>query len=134
LLKYSFEKEHENVYFSKEIDLYSEYKDQDISFTIENTQGNKHKIIFSLKNEQIGYCQLEILQNNISYLFIIEIFKNFRRQGFGERCMKILLNILEERKIKKIDLDTIDSNYIAKNLYKKIGFINKGITRSYNKK
>ena len=132
LKKYSFNKEHENVYFSKNLDKEKYYYDPEILFEI-NENGNKSKIIFFNNNVRIGYCELAILQNNIGYLYYIKILKEYRHKGWGTKCMNIIFHVLKNKRIVKLDLDTIDSNIIAQKFYEKIGFKNKGITRSYYK-
>jgi ribosomal protein S18 acetylase RimI-like enzyme len=130
LYRHSFKKEHENVYFSKDLGKEKYYSDPEIGYEIHDN-GDKTKIDFFVNNERIGYCELAYLYGNISYLYYIEIQKEYRHKGWGTKCVNIIFHILNERQIIKLDLDTIDTNTIAQRFYGKIGFINKGITRSY---
>ena len=133
LNKYSFKKVHENIYFSKDL-ISEEYCcDPEISYKIQDIDRKMTKMVFFVNNEQIGYCEFTILQNTICYLYNIAISQKFRGQGWGIKCMEIIFTVLKKKRIKKIDLDTIDTNIVAQNFYTKLGFINKGITRSYNK-
>jgi ribosomal protein S18 acetylase RimI-like enzyme len=133
LHKYSFKKGHENVYYSKDLDAEKYSCDPEISYKINEIMGNRYKMDFFVNNKQIGYCEYAFLHNSVCYLYTILIHEEHRRKGFGARCMNILFYISEERKIKRMDLDTIDPNYIAQSLYEKIGLKKKGITRSYSK-
>jgi ribosomal protein S18 acetylase RimI-like enzyme len=133
LYKHSFKKEHENVYFSKDLREGNYCNDFEISCEYYDLEINKKKIIFLLNNEQIGYCEVSFLYGNICYLYYFEIFNKYRRQSFGTRCINNIFYFLKEKSIKKLDLDTIDTNFNAQGLYTKTGFINKGITRSYFK-
>ena len=131
LYKFSFIREHENIYFSKNISVDYNYNDPEIEYERSCIEPNKEKITFSFNNIQIGYCEIAYFHENISYLYYIEINKEFRHKNFGTRCMNIIFEILQKRNVVRLDLDTIDSNYIAQNFYTKLGFIYKGITRSY---
>ena len=132
LYKYSFTRGHENVYFSKSNSPEDDYNDPKITFQIEQNGENKEKITFFQDDDQIGYSELAFLHKNISYMYIIEITEKIRNQNYGTRCMNIIFRLLKERKIVQLDLDTIDSNYIAQKFYTKLGFEFKGITRSYS--
>jgi ribosomal protein S18 acetylase RimI-like enzyme len=134
LHKFSFIKEHENVYFSKDLSKSSFYNDFEIILETETPKKDNMDIKFIFNNKQIGCAQLLFLQNNICYLLYIEINNEYRRQGLGTKCMNNVCCLLKEKNIQKIDLDTIDSNYIAQSFYEKLGFDHKGITRSYFKK
>jgi ribosomal-protein-alanine N-acetyltransferase len=134
LHKFSFIKEHENVYFSKDLSKSSFYNDLEIILETETPKKDNMDIKFIYNNKQIGCAKLLFLQNNICYLLYIEINNEYRRQGLGTKCMNNVCRLLKEKNIQKIDLDTIDSNYIAQSFYKKLGFDHKGITRSYFKK
>jgi ribosomal protein S18 acetylase RimI-like enzyme len=131
LYSYSFIKEHENVYFSKDLSNFSYVDDSEIACQIQNMESNKQKIIFFINNDQIGYCEISFLENSICYLHYLEINKELRSKGIGTRCMNNLFSLLVKKNIQKVDLDTIDTNTRAQTFYVKIGFINKGITRSY---
>jgi ribosomal protein S18 acetylase RimI-like enzyme len=132
LYKYSFIREHENIYFSKDLSQENNYSDTEITFEILKIGNAKEKINFLINNEVIGYCEFAFLHNNISYMYIIEIVKEYRNQKLGTRCMKIIFKILKEKGILKLDLDTLDSNYIAQKFYTNLGFKFNGITRSYS--
>ena len=134
LYKYSFQKEHENVYFSKDLIEEKYFCDPEISYEIHEIMEGKYKMDFFVNKRQIGYCEYTFLHNSICYLYVIIIDKEYRRKGWGTKCMNILFYISDKRKIKRLDLDTIDSNYTAQSFYEKIGFNRKGITRSYVKK
>jgi ribosomal protein S18 acetylase RimI-like enzyme len=133
LYRYYFKKGHENVYFSKKIDHKFDC-DPEIICQNQNVELNKQKIIFFMNNEQIGYCEITFLQNNICYLNYIEITEKLRSQGLGTRCMNNIFCFLNKKNIQKLDLDTIDTNIKTQGFYEKNGFTNKGITRSYYKK
>jgi ribosomal protein S18 acetylase RimI-like enzyme len=133
LLKHSFKKVHENVYFTKDLTTGNQDYHPDISYELHKAGADREKILFKVNNEQIGYCLLSFLQDNICYLYYFEIEEKFRGQGLGTRCLNNMFCILNERHIQKLDLDTTDTNYNAQRLYIKIGFHRKGITRSYRK-
>ena len=90
LKKYSFNKEHENVYFSKNFDKKTSYCDPKLQFEI-NENDNRFKINFLNDNVQICYCDFTILHSNIAYLYYIEVLKEYRHKGWGTKCMNIRL-------------------------------------------
>ena len=131
LTKNSFIKEHENVYFSLDLFCknYEDFQEIDIEEQLPKRNNRNYKFIYN--GTQIGYCSLLLLQNGISYMTDLEIFDEYRHQGLGFKSMNNLFGILQNMNYQKIDLDTIDSNFVAQNFYAKLRFVKKGITRSY---
>ena len=78
----------------------------------------------------VGKCKLEI-DNNISWLTNVFIYKKFRGLGYSKFLLKKAINLVKRMKIKKIKLHVKYDNYIAIKTYKNIGF--KIIKKNYNK-
>ena len=139
LIKYSFENNETNVYFTKDLrgsnaennsEIVCEIYDE--SEIVRNfSREESMKIKFFCNGEQIGVCDLRFMHSGISYLVYIEIFEKYRRKNLSTKCMNNIFFILKERGIKRIDLDTYGDNFAAQGLYTKTGFINTGLTRSY---
>lgn len=134
LIKKGFQKEHENVYYSRVL------TDKDISQVepridfrfCDLSIGGQQYIAFINDSKEIGGCEIQYLpQGDIAYLRWIYIDNNIAHKGFGTLCMKKLFQELYNKGIKRFDTDTTDSNVIAQNYYLKLGFFNEGITRSY---
>ena len=130
LCEYGYEKEHENVYFTKSLHTPIAAVSSEISFLYSN-DGNS--IDFINENGKIGGCELYFVPNSsICFLKWIYIDKHYCHQGLGTKCMSKLFFELHKKGISRIDTDTIDSNMNAQNYYLKTGFENKGIMRSYH--
>lgn len=82
-------------------------------------------------NNRIGYFRLtnySHLNNNI--MVGLDISPEYRGQGYAKKGYKLMLDYLfYNRSLHKVSLEVLSNNDIAKNLYKKIGFIEEGIKR-----
>lgn len=129
-----FEKEHENVYYSINLTEKNINKsDSKIALKFGEISIGKHQYIaFIYDSKEIGGCEIQYLpQGDIAYLRWIYIDSSMTHKGFGTLCMQKLFEELYYKGIRRFDTDTADSNFIAQNYYSKLGFLNKGITRSY---
>jgi RimJ/RimL family protein N-acetyltransferase len=135
LSKYDFEKEHENVYYSKNFKNGTFLDVDDIEFKYkELTKGNHQSVQFIKNGVAIGGCQLHYLhQSGVCYLRWIYITDKYNHQGLGTECMNKLFFEIHKKGYKQIDTDTADNNVNAQFYYLKMGFVDKGRTRSYFK-
>jgi ribosomal protein S18 acetylase RimI-like enzyme len=131
LHKFYFSANEQNIYLSKELNNYDINNDSEIECRVE-TKKHIH-VTFFLKNEEIGSCSLEAVQDKLYWMWWFGIHEKFQRQGLGKRCLNNLFYILKEKNIEKVDLDTYPDNFAALILYDRAGFVNKGCTRSYKK-
>ena len=89
-----------------------------------------HLLVFC-KNKLIGASDIHMMDKTEKHIGVlgISIAKNFRGEGVG----KILMNLVEEEAKKKLpDLKMItlgvnSPNTVARNMYKKIGYVEYGI-------
>jgi len=89
-----------------------------------------HLLVFC-KNKLIGASDIHMMDKTEKHIGVlgISIAKNFRGEGVG----KILMNLVEEEAKKKLpDLKMItlgvnSPNTVARDMYKKIGFVEYGI-------
>lgn len=72
-------------------------------------------------NKTIGFCEIDIKDNNRAY-FDLGLIKEFRGRGYGTKLLDTIIINIKESGIKNICLIVIEKNNIALNLYKKRGF------------
>ncbi|MGL4850466.1 MAG: GNAT family N-acetyltransferase [Clostridium sp.] len=70
----------------------------------------------------IGYAQI-IKKNNKYVLVNFGVIKDFRGYGLGEKLLKYMCKIAKEHKINNIYIYVDNDNYVALNLYRKMGFL-----------
>ena len=89
-----------------------------------------HLLVFC-KNKLIGASDIHMMDKTEKHIGVlgISIAKNFRGEGVG----KILMNLVEEEAKKKlpdlkmITLGVYSPNTVARDMYKKIGFVEYGM-------
>lgn len=133
LLEAGYEKEHENVYYRRQLtgdDLLSR-SDVSICFAPANAQGLCPFSVM-LGDTSIGAGELVFLpQGGIAYLKWIWIDSARQGQGYGTAALRALFDSLSRQGFRRVDTDTADGNLIAQGLYRKAGFEDMGRTRSY---
>lgn len=78
--------------------------------------------VFLKRNaEYIGYGQI-IIENNIPIIVNFGIIEKHRGRGYSKYLLNYLLNIIYQNGFHKIMIKVRDSNYIALNLYRSVGF------------
>ncbi len=91
-----------------------------------NTPGNLFfHLVETQAQKNVGYLWLEILvKDNLPTVFIadIEIFKNFRRQGYASEAFKAVERLAKEKGIGRVCLHVFKHNEGALALYEKLGF------------
>jgi len=134
LLKFGYEREHENVYYKRMLtgeDLISD--NVSVQYGETNPKGLQE---FSIKTggKDVGAGALVYLpQGEICYLKWIYIYDNEQGKGYASSALKTIFSDLYNKGIRRLDTDTADSNIIAQKLYEKVGFTDMGRTRSYLK-
>lgn len=129
LKKNGFETEHENVYYSS-ILKGEEYAEVEV-IAQNLTKGNQQYMEFILSGNQVGGCEIHLLDDKTAYLRWIYVNDNITGKGIGTKCMNALKHWLYQRGITRFDTDTARSNTIAQHYYEKNSFTKEGITRSY---
>ncbi len=82
-------------------------------------------------NRVIGFVIATIEYECIGHILSIAVKKEFRRKGIGSLLLGEVLNRLRKKGCKKVYLEVRVSNIPAIFLYKKFGFVCKGIIRKY---
>ena len=95
---------------------------------------NKNKMaiyLVALKDEQVvGYAGMWHVINE-GHITNVAVSPEYRRQGIGESLINKLIEIAKEKEMIGLTLEVRTSNEIAKNLYKKHGFLLDGIRKEY---
>ncbi|MCT4583289.1 MAG: GNAT family N-acetyltransferase [Peptostreptococcaceae bacterium] len=88
---------------------------------------NKVKMVTD-DNKKIGFLHLKKDEDKL-YIDTFAIKKEEQGKGYGKRVLKDMLTIVKEKEFKTVSLDVMNDNKRAMNLYEKLGFENKKISR-----
>lgn len=132
LLENGFVVEHENVYYSKTLTEQMSTSNQIRLIWKSPSPGDCREFAAVCDGQEIGWGQVHFLpQGDIAYLRWIYIDEKQQHKGYGTAVMEQLFSELYRMGIRRFDTDTALSNLAAQGYYKKTGFSNWGITRSY---
>ncbi len=79
-------------------------------------------LVADVGGKVVGYIAIMSLSREEAKIISFAVRKKFRRKGIGKRLLKAAIERCRERGKKKILLEVRVSNFIAQNLYKKMGF------------
>ena len=83
----------------------------------------KYGLIRLLKVRQMGrFFEHEVKEDELHIRGIV-VSSKFRSMGIGSKLFEEIENIAENKNLKKITLEVLDSNISAYSLYKRLGFI-----------
>ncbi|WP_137744878.1 ribosomal protein S18-alanine N-acetyltransferase [Robertmurraya siralis] len=77
-----------------------------------------------------GYCGVWIIVDE-AHITNIAVLPKYRGKKLGEALLKKVMEIAKEKGAKTMTLEVRVSNHIAQSLYRKLGFQNGGIRKSY---
>lgn len=94
---------------------------------------NSIYIVALINNEVVGYMGMWhiIDEGNITN---IAVTPNRRQEGIAQKLLSHMENLAINKQIKAITLEVREGNTMAKNLYKKNGFLEEGKRKNYYKK
>lgn len=100
--------------------------------SLEDELNNKFSkyIVVKKGDKVIGYAAIWIIIDE-AHIINIAIHPDYRGIGASNLLMDAIIDICKEREIPSITLEVRANNTIAKNLYKKYGFIEEGIRKNY---
>lgn len=91
-----------------------------------NSEYNKIKV-FEQNQKILGFIEYTLLEDEVDIVnLVVDI--NHRNQKIATNLM---VNLINETKREKYVLEVKSNNHIARNLYKSLGFIDKGIRKGY---
>lgn len=101
------------------------------SFMCELTDNQfAHYIIARHNGKIVGYAGMWIILDE-AHVTNIGVLPEYRGKGVGETLMRSLMALAKTKGASKMTLEVRKSNYIAQNLYSKLGFEPIGIRRGY---
>jgi len=89
-----------------------------------------HYIVAKYMDKIIGYAGMWIILDE-AHVTNVGVLPEYRGGGVGELLMRSLIIAAKEHGAKKMTLEVRKSNYVAQNLYSKLGFEPVGIRRGY---
>ena len=78
--------------------------------------------VYKKENGKFMGCGYGVIEKGFIGLFDIIVKNEFRGNGYGKEIVETILSKSNEQGIGKAYLSVVDNNFIAKNLYKKLGF------------
>lgn len=141
LCKNGYQVEHENVYYSLEINKDDRPHQHELHLISKPSgESSIQDYEICLQNNPIGTIRIRFLDKltggattDIAYLTWVEIDRHFHGQGWGTKAMQLLVANLQGKKYQQLHLDTAGTNKVAQQFYERLGFQNRGRTRCYLK-
>ncbi|SHM30050.1 ribosomal-protein-alanine N-acetyltransferase [Caldanaerovirga acetigignens] len=87
-------------------------------------------IVAKVDGRVVGYAGMWLIVGE-AHVTNVAVHPGFRKKGIGELLMRSLITMARESGAKMMTLEVRKSNYIAQNLYTKLGFEPIGIRRGY---
>lgn len=87
-------------------------------------------IVAEVGGKVIGYGGVWLIVDE-GHITNIAVAKSHQGKGIGDKLIKGLIHVCEDKKIYNITLEVRKTNTVAQNLYIKYGFINCGIRPNY---
>ncbi|MBO9129353.1 GNAT family N-acetyltransferase [Bacillus sp. 165] len=115
-------------------DYFKEYDYNVVKEFFESMVNNPNFIFLLLEDESryFGYAMIEIKRYQENpfkkayqslYIHQFSIVDSYRKKGYGSKIMEKIEEIANAKKIRKLELDYWCANTIAKEFYRKCGFI-----------
>jgi [ribosomal protein S18]-alanine N-acetyltransferase len=89
-----------------------------------------HYVVAEVDHEIIGYCGLWVIIDE-GHITNIAILPEYRGKGLGEKLLLAVMDTARELGAETLTLEVRVSNDVAKGLYRKLGFQDGGIRKSY---
>jgi len=89
-----------------------------------------HYVVAEVDQEIIGYCGLWVIIDE-GHITNIAILPEYRGNGLGEKLLLAVMDTARELGAETLTLEVRVSNDVAKGLYRKLGFQDGGIRKSY---
>lgn len=100
--------------------------------TFEKEIENKIAIYFVAvkEDEVVGYVGLWNICGTAE-IIDVAVHQDYRRQGVAKRLLEAMIDECERQGIFEINLEVRESNSGARELYKKLGFLENGLRKNY---
>lgn len=90
-----------------------------------NGVNSNNNYLFSILNEidnVIGMIWLNVNENNLGFIYDLNIYKEYQGKGYGLKAMEEIENIARSLELEKIELHVFGHNTKAINLYEKLNY------------
>ncbi|CEO08282.1 GNAT family N-acetyltransferase [Paraclostridium sordellii] len=90
-----------------------------------NGVNSNNNYLFSILNEidkVIGMIWLNVKENNLGFIYDLNIFKEYQGKGYGLKAMEEIESIARSLELEKIELHVFGHNTKAINLYEKLNY------------
>ena len=89
-----------------------------------------HYFVTEYEDQIVGYFGMWIILDE-AHITNIAVSPKMRRQGIGEKMLRFAFEKARELGASKMTLEVRVSNHQAQNLYRKLGFVERGIRKGY---
>jgi [ribosomal protein S18]-alanine N-acetyltransferase len=89
-----------------------------------------HYVVAEVDEKIIGYCGLWVIIDE-GHITNIAVLPDFRGIGLGEKLLTAVMETAKNLGAETLTLEVRVSNHVAKGLYRKLGFQDGGIRKSY---
>ncbi|WP_088072583.1 ribosomal protein S18-alanine N-acetyltransferase [Gottfriedia luciferensis] len=89
-----------------------------------------HYVVAEVDEKIIGYCGLWVIIDE-GHITNIAILPDYRGVGLGEKLLRAVMETAKGLGAETLTLEVRVSNHVAKGLYRKLGFQDGGIRKSY---
>lgn len=100
--------------------------------TFEKEIENKIAIYFVAVQQEnvLGYVGLWNICGGAD-IIDVAVHRDYRRQGIAKKLLLAMLDECEKQGIFEVNLEVRESNFAARELYKKLGFLENGLRKKY---
>lgn len=101
------------------------------SFEMEITRNRcAYYIVALMKEKVVGYGGMWLVVDE-AHITNIAVHKDYRGMGVGKKIVESLIEEAKRRKLDAMTLEVRQSNYVARHLYEKYGFVPFGRRKGY---
>lgn len=87
-------------------------------------------LVLEMDNRVVGYCGVWIVIDE-AHVTNVAVLPAYRGRKLGEALLSKLMSIAREMGARSMTLEVRVTNHVAQSLYRKLGFQNGGIRKSY---
>jgi ribosomal protein S18 acetylase RimI-like enzyme len=90
-----------------------------------HTEANFLFILLDESMQRVGYLwySIDAKKPNSAFIYDFEIYEQFRRQGYATQALKALEVHAKSKHVKRLGLHVFGHNTAARELYKKVGYL-----------
>ncbi len=89
-----------------------------------------HYVVATVRGRVIAYCGMWVIIDE-AHITNVAVHPDFRGQKIGERLMRQMMGLAVVLGGERMTLEVRPSNYTARNLYAKLGFVEAGVRKRY---